>query len=246
MKQDYMARLRRWARWYLGAEEAPEVIADYEELAAGRSDAELERDFGAPRAAMGALMDKTAFYRWYACFDLMWMFSLVPLLYMVLYTSPRKLCFFPFVGCLSALWYWGVKPRTPRAPLPKVLLPALLALLLTALAISVFLRRLLTIPYDWKTFPAWLLGWHHIVTLFCVLFVGAGILGAALARLYDRRWRALYLLSQAAFVTTAVLMKPLTSLNLESAIAGEFTPYIAAWAAAAVFGLACTVWSLLC
>ena len=61
MKNDYMSRLRRWARWYLGAEEAVEVIADYEEMAAGRFNAELERDLGAPRAAMGALMDKTAF-----------------------------------------------------------------------------------------------------------------------------------------------------------------------------------------
>lgn len=249
MKKDYMSRLRRWARWYLGAEEAVEVISDYEELAAGRSDEALARDLGAPRKAMRQLVDKATFSRWYrgGLFP-MGLLSLIPLLYLLFGCFPRTLsgCLIPCAGCLFALWYWGVKPRTPRVPLPKGLLPALLALLLVFLAVSAFLQWLLRIPYTGLEFPAWLIGWHHAVGILCALFVAAGIYGMVLARMYDRRWRALYILAQTAFVAATVLMKPLTSLNLESVIAGEFAPYTAAWAVAAAFGLLGTLWSLLC
>lgn len=246
MKQVYMSRLRRAARWYLP--DAAEVIADYEELAAERSDAELERDLGTPRAVVSPLIERKELYRWYALLGLMALTGLCPLLRMCFGVFPRTLsgCFIPLAGCLFAAWYWGLKPQTPRAPLPKRLLPALLALLLASLAVSAFLRWLLSFSYAENAFPTWLIGWNHPVTLFCALFVAAGLLGLVLARMLDRRWRALYLLAMTALSMTVTLMKPLCSLSLATVDPVELTPYTVAWTFAAVFGLVCTLWSLLC
>ena len=52
MRRDYLSRLSRAARWYLPPAEAAEVLEDYREIVAGRSEEELRRDLGTPRAAM--------------------------------------------------------------------------------------------------------------------------------------------------------------------------------------------------
>ena len=52
MGWDYLSRLSRAARWYLPPAEAAEVLEDYREIVAGRSEEELRRDLGTPRAAM--------------------------------------------------------------------------------------------------------------------------------------------------------------------------------------------------
>ena len=52
MRRDYLSRLSRAARWYLPPAEAAEVLEDYREIVAGRSEEELRRGLGTPRAAM--------------------------------------------------------------------------------------------------------------------------------------------------------------------------------------------------
>ena len=48
MRRDYLSRLSRAARWYLPPAEAAEVLEDYREIVAGRSEEELRRGLDAP------------------------------------------------------------------------------------------------------------------------------------------------------------------------------------------------------
>ena len=66
MRRDYLSRLSRAARWYLPPAEAAEVLEDYREIVAGRSEEELRRDLGTPRAAMRQLAQPKAYRRWLA------------------------------------------------------------------------------------------------------------------------------------------------------------------------------------
>ncbi|MCI9113213.1 MAG: hypothetical protein HFF96_02975 [Oscillibacter sp.] len=68
MRRDYFSRLSRAARWFLPPAEAAEVLEDYREIVAGRSEEELRRDLGTPRAAMRQLAQPKAYRRWLAAF----------------------------------------------------------------------------------------------------------------------------------------------------------------------------------
>nr|WP_325204139.1 hypothetical protein [uncultured Oscillibacter sp.] len=68
MRRDYLSRLSRAARWYLPPAEAAEVLEDYREIVAGRSEEELRRDLGTPRAAIKQLAQPKAYRKWLAVF----------------------------------------------------------------------------------------------------------------------------------------------------------------------------------
>ena len=68
MRRDYLSRLSRAARWYLPPAEAAEVLEDYREIVEGRSEEELRRDLGTPRAAMRQLAQPKAYRRWLMVF----------------------------------------------------------------------------------------------------------------------------------------------------------------------------------
>ena len=71
MRRDYFSRLSRAARWYLPPAEAAEVLEDYREIVAGRSEEELRRDLGTPRAAMRQLAQPKAYRRWLMVFGVL-------------------------------------------------------------------------------------------------------------------------------------------------------------------------------
>ena len=66
MKQDYMARLSRAARWMLPPDESEEVIADYRELVTQNPlpEEELYRELGNPVEAVRLLADESERKRW--------------------------------------------------------------------------------------------------------------------------------------------------------------------------------------
>ena len=68
MGWDYLSRLSRAARWYLPPADAAEVLEDYREIVAGRSEEELRRDLGTPRAVVRQLAQPKAYRRWLMVF----------------------------------------------------------------------------------------------------------------------------------------------------------------------------------
>ena len=71
MKKDYMSRLSPAARWLLLPEDAAEVIADYKDIANGRSDEELLRDIGDPVQAAKLVADQKEYRHWLRAFTVL-------------------------------------------------------------------------------------------------------------------------------------------------------------------------------
>lgn len=68
MRRDYLSRLTRAVRWYLPPAEAAEVLEDYREIVAGRSEEELRREVGVPRETARRLAQPKAYRRWLMVF----------------------------------------------------------------------------------------------------------------------------------------------------------------------------------
>lgn len=111
----------------------------------------------------------------------------------------------------------------------KGLLTMMCILLLAFIAVQGFLWWLLNYPYPVEAFPERLIGWHRYLELFCIVSTIVSISGLILARSNDDRRRAFYVLGLTAIVPTYILLKPLTSLNLNYADPAELTPYCIGW-----------------
>ncbi|MBE7008220.1 MAG: hypothetical protein E7422_03620 [Ruminococcaceae bacterium] len=245
MKKDYISRLRRAARWMLSPEDAAEVIADYEEMAAGRADEELLRDMGDPVQAVRQLADEKTYRRWLLFFAAMALCAALPVLFRQLGVRPWYHDFYyalPLAGCLLSAWFW--RKRGAKSPLPKGLLPDMFVLLLATALVQGFLWWVVCYPFWEKPFPTRLATIGRASECFCVLLVAVCVVGLVRARMVDRRWRALYALGLTAIALTLGLLQPLTALDIYYAGPYQLAPYLTGWYIAAAVGLGLTGWSL--
>ncbi len=236
MGWDYLSRLSRAARWYLPPAEAAEVLEDYREIVEGRSEEELRRDLGTPRAAMRQLAQPKAYRRWLAVFFILSACVLLPAVDPILeglsltawlsgicahpfWTSNGELArhsmpLFPLGIVLPLFWFqWnGGKGRA----LSKRTLP-IFALVLLGIAWVWFLFWvILTERFDVIDFlfpnMAWIV---RLITCLNILSAGAaGMTGLIKSRLEDRRWRAMYIWGLTGVVLSSFLWQVFTSMNL--------------------------------
>lgn len=151
MRQDYMARLERWARWMLPRQEADDVLGDYRDIVGDppRPDEELLRDLGKPRQVIRPLAQKKQYRAWLAVFTVMALCTLIPgvsalpggpyPVWLSLFNSDGflipgvPLClYFMAVGIATALIWFRPREEEPKTPLPRavsVILAAELVLL---------------------------------------------------------------------------------------------------------------------
>lgn len=202
MRRDYLSRLGRAARWYLPPAEAAEVLEDYREIAEGRSEEELRRDLGTPRAAMRQLAQPRAYRRWLAVFLVLVFCGAAPVLmmrnryYWTFLVWPAQWAGLCLGVVLSALWFRRNGSR--EGVRPKAVLP-LQALLLAGMAWAwVITGVVATESWDVLNFLAPTEERARLLhgTLRAGIGVSGllGIFGLAGARLGDRRWLAVYTL----------------------------------------------------
>ena len=244
MKDTYMNRLRRAARWMLPPEDASEVIADYADMAAGRTDEELLRDMGEPAQAVRQTADEKAYRLWLIFFAAMALCAVLPGAFGLHGSRRAPYAVLPLAGALLSAWYWRAKQAGTEAALPKGLLPALSALLGVTAAVQGFLWWIIRYPFRSQPFPTQLYGWSWYMDGFCLLLIPVCIVGLVRARMADRRWRALYVLGLTALALTLTLLKALKGLNLDYCNPAELSPYLTAWYVTAAVGLCLTGWSL--
>lgn len=259
MKRDYLSRLGRAARWYLPPAEAAEVLEDYREIAAGRSEEELRRDLGTPRAAMRQLAQPKAYRRWVMVFGLLSVCLLLPMvdtmaqsLSLLLYrlfqryilwggvpvTSRLTVLLVPVGYVVSLVWFSRNGERgTEKAP-PKGVLPLLGILLLGMTWVWFLTWVILTEQWDIANFlfPSHGQAVTETLALNIVLAGAAGMVGLMKARLGDRRWLAVYLLSLAEAGTAIFLWRMMTRMTFDST-AGWQLPYWIRLASITVAGL---------
>lgn len=265
MKQKYMARLERWARWMLPRAEAEDVIADYRDIVGDppRSDGELLRDLGKPRDAIRPLADTRAYRVWLAAFAVMaacaLLLGLSPLpggerLWMFLsnrypFTWHKRLGnIFPPLGMAAALVWFRWKGRKlgklPRAV--PVLLAAVAAWIVGVLAVDRFwLNDPMAFAQMWgeeKNFFGWPV-YRSFRLLTSVLewscFAAALLAVFALikARTGDRRWAAVYILALTAVLLSWQTLSFMNVMSLDTAGPGWWLSYFRIWAVCSAVGM---------
>ena len=228
MKKEYMSRLRRAARWMLLPEDAAEVIADYEDIALGRSDYELLRDIGDPVQAVKLVADQKEYRHWLRAFTVLAVcVLLIPLTlwvgfphYFYRFTdSLDTRALFWCGGLLLALWYRWKTRKSPAAPVPAALPPLALATALPAAAMAWWQHRLLAASVAvadaaalWSEFRVQRICWHVLVFSFAAM----GLYALVRARAENRRWLALFVLALTAQMVVMMSFLFATRLNIES------------------------------
>ncbi len=239
MKQDYLSRLARAARWYLPPAEAAEVLEDYAELVDQEPEEALRQRLGSPRAAVRQLVQPKAYLRWLTAFIGMAASILLPAVTPI--WQELSLCVFRL---FRIYWFWEIGMNV--TPLRGVFF-----LLGFVLALACFLRRrggkaktalpkailpllgLMVLGLAWLWFMTWLLlseSWDLMLAVFPQFEIistfrltlglvnfGMGLLGfygLVNARMRDRRWSAVYLLGLTGTLLTLSVWGLLTSMDL--------------------------------
>ena len=234
--RDYLSRLSLAARWYLPPAEAAEVLEDYREIVAGRSEEELRRDLGTSRAAMRQLAQPKAYRKWLAVFLILSACVLLPAvdpilegLSLTVWLSGVSHMFwnrngtiarlsmplFPLGTVLPLIWFQrnGGKGRT----LSKRTLPIFALALLGFVWVWFLFWVILTERYDVVDFLFPDMIWTvRLITCLNLLIGGAaGMAGLIKSRLEDRRWRAMYIWGLTGVVLNTYLWQIFTSMNLD-------------------------------
>ncbi|MCI9113214.1 MAG: hypothetical protein HFF96_02980 [Oscillibacter sp.] len=246
MGWDYLSRLSRAARWYLPPAEAAEVLEDYREIVAGRSEEELRRDLGTPRAAMRQLAQPKAYRQWLAVFGILSVCLLLPMVdvveaefSMLLFelsrdgrfltngvsvTSQLTVLLFPAGAVLSFVWFRRTGEKGKALP-RRILL--LLSILLLGMTWVCFLAwTILTEQWDVLNFlfPQYGYTVTQVLALDILVAEAAGMAGLIKARLGDRRWLAVYMMSLAGAGLAIFLWRMLTCMSYDPSANWQF-PY---------------------
>lgn len=239
MKPTYFEALTRSARWRLPPAEAQEVLEDYAAMLeeTPRSEEDLRREVGEPKAAVSALMDPKGYLRWLLVFGLLTVWLMLPALSMLPglaaavledFLAGLSFAFLPYpampvlgllVGILTALLWFrrqGLKmgPR-PRGLLPLMLLPLVgmaeawwMAWVMISGAMSHWDMTLSQADMIGPLINN-VLGWSSLAVALL------GLWALVRARLKDRRWAALFILSLAAVALTLAVLFMLHSYALD-------------------------------
>ena len=197
----YLERISLAARWFLPRKEAENVIDDYRDILSEAGGAEAARErFGAPLKVVLSVLDRRKALAWNFFFAAALVFH-----FMFIYWAKNggyyNTLILSAVTAALLLWVFGVeKLRDPFRGLPKHLLILSIALALVIIAMFVptcFISGSLNFfsrPENW-----------HYAELFysfiygcMIFFLLLSLAGIVLARLKDRRWRSVSILSLTA------------------------------------------------
>ena len=245
MRRDYLSRLSRAARWYLPPAEAAEVLEDYREIVAGRSEEELRRDLGTPRAAIKQLAQPKIYRKWLAVFGVLAACLALPMAMArnEIYWSPvintAYMIFLSLGGALSLNCFRRNRNQGKR--LPRGIVP-LLALLLAGMAGVWFLVGLV-LTESWELLN-WLasaagLGWtiHLLLRLMILAMALIALCALVKSRLDDSRWCAVYILGLSGVILGLSFYLLMTSMNFDGFVPGWWRPHVIQYIVITLLGL---------
>ena len=252
MRRDYLSRLSRAARWYLPPAEASEVLEDYREIVADRSEEELRRDLGTPRAAMRQLAQPKAYRRWLKVLAVLTACVLVPMVMARndVYWNTLIRPVYAIALCLgtglSLLWFRRNGMREGR--LPRAV-PVLLALILLGMVLVWFLAGII-FTESWTLLHTIMecviapRSLNRFLALEILAMGAVSLYGLVKARLGDRRWRAVYVLGLSGTILTISFYLLLSSMNFDGFTPGWWRIYVIQYIGITLAGLLGTGLSL--
>ena len=243
MKQDYMARLERWAKWMLTPQEADDVLGDYRDIAA---DPELRRELGRPREVIKPLVQKKQYRAWLAAFAVMAVGILASGISPTFIGYPLWRLLFdgwvehPYGAYLAALgvvlalvWFRWQGHKDGR--LPKAI-PILLAVFLVCIGAVLLFCWTCSRDFDsfleaWGRMKLWIgpnedasRSFYLSRMAMCYgspILAFLGVYGLVKARMGDRRWAAVYVLAATAMLTALLVLDWTGRMDLTDRISEE-------------------------
>ena len=241
-REQYLKKFSRAARWRLPPQESEEAIADYRELIfrEERDESKLVEELGEPVQAAHLLTDVKTYRRWLKMFAVLafGLFLLAKWAFMAhssIHFSFAEQWWYPVwvmaVGLVLSL-YWFRRHGQKNGPLSKRLVLALAVVLIAGCGVMYGIWDVTgAVMYEQVSEHRWrLLQQVHLV-LTAMMYVGtlsalAAFAGLVLAKCYDRRWLAVYILG----VTVAAMIGFVTfnfkGLNLDYPTADMLWSYL--------------------
>lgn len=241
-REQYLKKFSRAARWRLPPQESEEAIADYRELIfrEERDESKLVEELGEPVQAAHLLTDVKTYRRWLAVFAVLafGVLLLAKWAYMAhssFHFSFAEQWWYPVwvmaVGLLLSL-YWFRRHGQKNGPLSKRLVLALAVVLIAGCEVMYGIWDVTgALIYEQVSVNTWQYRQQVYLVITAMMYVGtlsalAAFAGLVLAKCYDRRWLALYILG----VTVAAMIGFVTfnfkGINLDYPTADMIRSYL--------------------
>lgn len=240
----YLKEISARVHWKFSRQDADEIVDDYKALL---TDAESRTDdfvsaLGTPSEAVRHLEAPSGYRLWLAACILM--LSCVALLFLNLHFSSQDrhlLAVLLVPGFITPIiWFWLTENgyRYHKPPSPAIL--ALLSLMAAAVCLECLLFKSVGRSLSQQT--AKLL--YFVLQSAGGFSLFAGAAGVILAKLRDRRWRAVYTAAITTLAVSAFLCSILRSMSLDLSVASWWVPYLWRFVLIACAGTFATLFSL--
>lgn len=203
----YFEKLSLAARWLLPNEEAGSVIEDYREILGELSSPdEAGERFGKPWRAAWAVDRKSA-RRWHLIFLVFSVLVFVPYLLILdgIYSFSASLLALAVLAISLLLWFGAGKPDFKALPKGIIVSFAVAALFLAVLCGSFFYLA----GHIFNPLVRYLGTFLEVCVFIFSLF---GVAGIVCARMFDRRWRAVTVLSITVILTSVCFLELIRSM----------------------------------
>lgn len=241
-REQYLKKFSRAARWRLPPQESEEAIADYRELVfqAERDESKLVEELGEPVQAAHLLTDVKTYRRWLKIFAVLafGLFLLVKWSWTGFVTvnfnqadEPWYPVWVMAVGLVLSL-YWFRRHGQKNGAISKWLVLALAVVLIAGCGVMYGIWDVTgAVMYEQVSENGFRLIQQVRLVLTAMMYVGtlsalAALGGLVLAKCYDRRWLALYILGVTAAAMIGFVTFNFKGLNLDYPTADMLRSYL--------------------
>lgn len=241
-REQYLKKFSRAARWRLPPRESEDAIADYRELIfrEERDESRLAEELGEPVQAAHLLTDVKTYRRWLKVFAVL-AFGVLLLAkwafmgHTSFYFSFAERWWYPVwvmaVGLALSL-YWFRRHGQKNGTISKWLVLALVVVLIAGCGVMYGIWDVTgAVMYEQVSENGWKLIQQVHLVVTAMMYVGtlsalAAFAGLVLAKCYDRRWLALYILGVTAAAMIGFVTFNFKSLNLDYPTADVIQSYL--------------------
>lgn len=241
-REQYLKKFSRAARWRLPPQESEEAIADYRELVfqAERDESKLVEELGEPVQAAHLLTDVKTYRRWLKMFAVLafGLFLLAKWAFMAhssIHFSFAEQWWYPVwvmvVGLVLSL-YWFRRHGQKNGAISKWLVLALAVVLIAGCGVMYGIWDVTgAVMYEQVSENSFRLIQQVRLVLTAMMYVGtlsalAALAGLVLAKCYDRRWLALYILGVTVAAMIGFVIFNFKGLNLDYPTADVIQSYL--------------------